>query len=159
MREQGRGRNGQNTHNLVADFFYYELGLEPDIEVAHRIGGKSRDPNKPRTIILKFVRRSDKLDVMLRRKSLKGRGISISDDLTVKNVNLINEVRDHERIEAAWSWDGKEYAKSKNGHKLKLYPGIKVDNELDKIEAQVGARASIQDSPRANVQRGQCQWH
>ena len=152
MREQGRGRNGENTHNLVADFLYYELGLEPDIKVAHRIGAKSSDPNKPRTIIVKFVRRSDKLDVMLRRKSLKGRGISISDDLTVKNVNLINEVRDNERIEAAWSWDGKVYAKSKNGHKLKLYPGIKVDDELDKIEAQATARANTQGSPRSNGQ-------
>ena len=89
---------------------------------------------------------------MLRCKSLKGRGISISDDLTVKNVNLINEVRDNERIEAAWSWDGKVYAKSKNGHKLKLYPGIKGDDELDKIEAQAIARANTQGSPRSNGQ-------
>lgn len=151
MREQGRGRNVENTHSMVADFLYYDLGLEPDIEIAHRIGVKSRDPNKPRTIIVKFVRRSDKLDVMLRRKSLKGKGISISDDLTVKNVKLINEVRDHERIEAAWSWDGKVYAKGKNGHKLKLYPGIQVDNELDRVEAQTNARANEQDNNRSNV--------
>ena len=151
MREQGRGRNVENTHSMVADFLYYDLGLEPDIEIAHRIGVKSRDPNKPRTIIVKFVRRSDKLDVMLRRKSLKGKGISISDDLTVKNVKLINEVRDHERIEAAWSWDGKVYAKGKNGHKLKLYPGIQVDNELDRVEAQANARANEQDNNRSNV--------
>ena len=151
MREKGRGRNVENTYNMVADFFYNELGLEPDIEIAHRIGVKSRDPNKPRTIIVKFVRRSDKLNVMLQRKSLKGKGISISDDLTVKNVSLINETRNHERIEATWSWDGKVYAKGTNGHKLKLFPGIKIDDELDKAEAQANERANVQANARSNA--------
>ena len=136
MSERGRGRYRENTNRIVADFLYNDLGLEPDIEIAHRVGVKSRDPNKPRTIIVKFVRRSDELDVMLRRKSMKGKGVSISNDLTIRNVNLINEVREHERIEAAWSWDGKVYAKGTNGHKFKLYPCIKVDVELDKADAK-----------------------
>ena len=100
---------------------------------------------------MKFVRRSDKLNVMLQRKSLKGKGISISDDLTVKNVSLINETRNHERIEAAWSWDGKVYAKGTNGYKLKLFPGIKIDDELDKAEAQANERANVQANARSNA--------
>lgn len=133
MREQGRGRYRENTLRLVSNFFYNELELEPDVEIAHRVGVKSTDPDKPRTIIVKFVRRSDKLAVMLRRKSLKGSGLSISDDLTLRNVRLIKEVRDNERIESVWSWDGKVYARGQNGYKFLLHPGIDIDAELDKI--------------------------
>lgn len=69
---------------------------------------------------------------MLRRKQLQGTGISISDDLTTRNVRLIKEVRDQERIEAVWSWDGKVFAKGVNGHKFLLRPNTNIDSELDK---------------------------
>ena len=93
-------RNGENIFQRVPDYFYNELGeIQPDIEVVHRVGVKGQIPNVPRSIIVKFVRRSDKLEVMLRRKQLKGTGISISDDLTARNVRLIKESRDHERLD------------------------------------------------------------
>lgn len=131
--EEWRWRGRENTIELVSDFLYNQFGLETDIEIAHRVGEKGRNRNEPRSIIVKFVRRSDKMEVMLRRKQLKGSGISISDDLTVKNVKLIKVTRENERIEAAWSWDGKVYAKGVNGHKFLLYPGFDVDAELDKM--------------------------
>lgn len=83
-------------------------------------------------VYYKFVRRSDKLEVMLRRKQLKGTGISISDDLTTRNVRLIKEARDKERLEAMWSWGGKVYAKGANWHKFLLRPNTNIDIELDK---------------------------
>ena len=76
------------------------------------------------------MHKSDKLAVMLRSKMLKGSKVSISDDLTSRNVNLTKEVRDHNCNEAVWSWDGKVYAKGVNGHKFLLLPN--TDIELEK---------------------------
>lgn len=122
----------ENIFQRVSDYFYNELGeVQPDIEVAHRVGIKGQNPSVPRSIIVKFVRRSDKLEVMLRRKQLKGTGVSISDDLTTRNVRLIKEARDNERLESVWSWDGKVYAKGLNGHKFLLRPDTDVDSELN----------------------------
>ena len=142
------GASPENTSELVSDLLYNKLELETDIEVAHRVGVKGRNPKNPRSIIVKFLRRSDKRAVMLRRKLLKGSKVSISDDLTSRNVNLIKEARDHNltsrnvnlikeardhnRIEAVWSWDGKVYAKGVNGHKFLLRPNTDIDIELEK---------------------------
>ena len=79
---------------------------------------------------------------------MKGSKVSISDDLTSRNVNLIKEARDHNltsrnanlikeardhnRIEAVWSWDGKVYAKGVNGHKFLLRPNTDIGIELEK---------------------------
>ena len=68
---------------------------------------------------------------MLNRNRLKGSGVSISGDLTSRNVKYINEVREKPRIESAWAWESKLYAKGINGHKFRIYPGIDIDNELD----------------------------
>ena len=76
------------------------------------------------------MHKSDKLAVMLRSKMLKGSKVSISDDLTSKNVNITKEVRDHNCNEAVWSCDGKVYAKGVNGHKFLLLPN--TDIELEK---------------------------
>ena len=134
MPERGFGRRRENTFQVVSDCLYKDLGLhvETDLEVAHRVGVKDQNPNGPRSIIVKFVRRSDKLEVMLRRKKLKGTGISVSDDLTTRNVRLIKEARDNERLEAVWSWDGKVYAKGANGHNILLRQNTNIDTELDK---------------------------
>ena len=114
------GASPENTSELVSDLLYNKLELETGIEVA------------PRSIIAKFLRRSDKRAVMLRRKLLKGSKVSISDDLTSRNVYLIKEARDHNRIEAVWSWDGKVHAKGVNGHKFLLRPNTDIDIELEK---------------------------
>ena len=63
----------ENTYDLVCDYINSNLKLDTDIEVAHRVGPKIRGP-KPRSIIVKFLQRSDKLAVMLNRKMLKGSG-------------------------------------------------------------------------------------
>ncbi|KAH3739411.1 hypothetical protein DPMN_046063 [Dreissena polymorpha] len=46
-----------------------------DIDIAHRLG--KYIPNKNRAVIVKFVRRQTKIDVMKRAKQLKGTGIYI----------------------------------------------------------------------------------
>ncbi|KAH3825927.1 hypothetical protein DPMN_127814 [Dreissena polymorpha] len=51
------------------------------IDVSHRLGKYT--PNKDRPVIVKFVRRQTKIDVMKRAKLLKGTGIYINEDAEV----------------------------------------------------------------------------
>ena len=51
---------------------------------------------------------------LLRRKTLKGTGISISEDLTKNNVLLMNGIRADNRVESTWSHNGNIYCKVKN---------------------------------------------
>ena len=62
----------------------------------------------------------------------KGTAISVSDDLTTRNVRFIKEARDNERLKPMWSWDGIVYAKVVNGHTILLRPNTNIDTELDK---------------------------
>lgn len=59
MPERDFGSRRENTFHVVSDCLYNDLGLKPDIEVAHRVGVKGQNPNSHRSIIVKFVRRSD----------------------------------------------------------------------------------------------------
>ena len=71
-------------------------------------------------IIVKFLRNSDKDRVIMARKSLKGRAVSIHDDLTLKNKQLLNRVRNDERVETSWSFKGCVRCLLKTGEKFKI---------------------------------------
>ena len=66
MPEISLGASPENTSELVSDLLYNKLELGTDIEVAHRVGVKGRNPKNPRSIIVNFLRRSDKRAVMLK---------------------------------------------------------------------------------------------
>ncbi|KAH3897497.1 hypothetical protein DPMN_021685 [Dreissena polymorpha] len=82
-----------------------------DIDVSHRLG--KYFPNKNRPVIVKFVRRRKKIDVMKRAKLLKGSGIYIIEDLTKKNAEVIASLRLKETgcVERAWSYEGKLFVR------------------------------------------------
>jgi hypothetical protein len=71
----------QQTSMVVADetisLLSKKLGLKlesKDVDVAHRLGKYT--PNKNRPVIVKFVRRQTKIDIMQRAKLLKGTGVN-----------------------------------------------------------------------------------
>ena len=91
-----------------------KLGLrveKEDIDIAHRIGKHHR--GKIRPVIVRFIRRQTKSDVMRNAKLLKGSGIFLNEDLTKLNAEVLASVRvkDPETVERAWSFDGKLYAR------------------------------------------------
>ena len=77
-----------------------------DIVCAHRIPGKTMPP----PIIVQFSSRELKLDVMKRRRSLKGSGIVIADDLCLDIVQTISRLKALPTMVKSWSWDGKLFA-------------------------------------------------
>ena len=84
--------------------------------MAHRLPAKT----KPWPIIVQFRSRDLKIDIMKRRRVLKGSGIVIADDLCNSLVNTFNRLKHHPDCRKAWCWDGQLFAE------LKTDPVVKV---------------------------------
>ena len=135
-----------------------ELKVEIDkdcIEIAHRTGQNrqraSRDGEeggagagagtwtgagagatgaKNRPIIVRFFSRILRDEIISKRKVLKGKGISIGDDLTPLNFKLLKRVQEHHATLSAWSHRGKILAKLKNGAVLQVHAHSNIDEVL-----------------------------
>ncbi|KAH3848573.1 hypothetical protein DPMN_090951 [Dreissena polymorpha] len=66
-------------------------------------------PNKNRPVIVKFVRRQTKIDIMKRARNQKGTGTFNNEDLTQTNAEVLASLRLKEpgRVKKAWSFKGK----------------------------------------------------
>jgi hypothetical protein len=60
-----------------------------------------------------MLRRTDKMKVIAVRKKLKGQKLSISDELTKYNFDLLKNLQDHDIIDQAWSYNGRSLPKTK----------------------------------------------
>ena len=108
---------------IAISFLNRTLGLqleERDIDIAHRLPHFNVNNRKPRAMIVKFVRRMDKFDVIENRYKLSGKKIVIKEDLTVKNSHLLNEVSQRDDVKKAW-----------------VVPGGKVFAQMDNREKKV----------------------
>jgi hypothetical protein len=112
---------------------------EEEVEVAHRVGNRAPPPGnsssgtqgqrraRPRPIILRFMSRKTRDKVLRERRKLKGKGVSIGEDLTHMNFNLLKQAADHSATMDAWTTNGKVIAKLKNGKVVRL----DIDKDLD----------------------------
>jgi hypothetical protein len=84
-----------------------------DTEASQTVAKEGTNKARPRVpvIIVRFHARDLRDSVIKSRKQLKGSGISITEDLTVKNVLLLKRLQRCAHFQAAWSWEGKIYAK------------------------------------------------
>ena len=85
-----------------------------DIDIAHRLG--KFEEKKIRPVIVKFVSRHTKYNVMHNTKKLKGTTLSFNEDLTKLNQQVLSSMRlkDKSTVVKAWSYDRKLYAKYKD---------------------------------------------
>ena len=85
-----------------------------DIDIAHRLGQKQ--DNKPRAVIMRFVSRMTRNNIVRNRKTLKGSNIYINEDLTKLNHKVLKCVRTKmtDEVESAWSSNGKIFYKHKD---------------------------------------------
>ena len=93
-----------------------EIGVDmkdTDISVAHRVKSKGKKGNP---IIVRFVRRESKIQMMMNKKKLKeqNKEIYIQEDLTQLRSRLLWTVKKDEGTEAAWLRDGKIHCLLKN---------------------------------------------
>ena len=110
-----------------------------DIEVAHRAG--QRSSTKPRPILVRFLNRGKRDAVMVNMRRLKGKGVSINEDLTPANYRLLAGALQHSATMTAWSWNGRVLAKVKNGHTVRL----NIHMDLDEAFRRAMTSAQISD--------------
>ena len=87
-----------------------------DIDRTHRIGAPSNDKNRP--IIVKFVRY---MDIFINEKRLKGKNISITENLTKIRMSALKEARNKFGDSSVLTADGKILYKDKDNTKTKVY--------------------------------------
>ncbi len=120
----------ENVCNFVNDKLKLPVKITPsDIAAAHRLGGSSRH-SKPRQVIVKFVSRKLRDRVIGARRVLKGSGITISEDLTKMNYQLLQRARDFNTVESAWSSYGRIICLLKNKSKVSINPQVSLDEQL-----------------------------
>ena len=87
------------------------LELQPeDIDIAYRLGRWEQGKNRP--IIVKFVRRQTKINLMKKAKDLKKDKIFVNEDLSKLNQQVLVSLRlkGSGEVERCWSREGKLFA-------------------------------------------------
>ena len=90
-----RNENWENSEALVRKLIKSTLGVEKEIEVerAHRTGKWSKDPTKPRDIIIRFTKFKDRDLVLKKRNMLKETDIFINEDFCTNTMNIRQDLR------------------------------------------------------------------
>jgi hypothetical protein len=122
---------------------FKDAGMEmkkEDIAVAHRVG-KENKGSKP--ILVKFVSRRTRNEVMRAKKSLKGKqaykNVYINDDITPLRSRLLGYVKKLEVVHRAWTVDGRIYCALKGGDpKLQKPVIIETPDDLFRLPGVKG---------------------
>ena len=123
VRDLNKQETAEKTVNVVVDVLSsIDVQItKNDISIAHRLGKFTE--NKARPIIVKFKSRLQKNQALYQRRKLKGTGMGISEDLTVKNHEYLHKLQQHKDVEAAWTRDTNFFVKIKeSGHIKKVDP-------------------------------------
>ena len=105
------------TEKKVTKVLNSALGMHitsQDIVIAHRLGRFNESGNRP--VICKFVFRTRKIQAITLRRKLKGTAIVIREDLTSKNVKLLQSVSALDQVKSAWSVEGRILTELHNGN-------------------------------------------
>ena len=112
-----------------------------DISTCHRVG-KTRNGTRP--IIVRFVSRRKRLELMRAKKNLKAKEnmskVFINDDLTPLRSKLLGYVKGLDIVERAWTMDGRIYCVKKAPAGLpadKRPPTVVVESPDDLFELGV----------------------
>ncbi|XP_041467719.1 protein unc-13 homolog C-like [Lytechinus variegatus] len=149
-------KTGENTDSLVADIVSRNLGIsfeaKKDIERSHRVGrinqpsinhshsatgssteDESGPDRRPRGIIVKLSSHRKRREILLNRRKLKGSGISIVEDLTMKKQILLNKARKIPAVNSAWSSEGRIIVSLMSSGGKSLQKLIANDEDLKKL--------------------------
>ena len=90
-------RNHDNTDDLALEIFREKLDIEltqRDLDRTHRIGKNDKRSNRPRPVIVKFIRYNDRKKIFSKKKQLKNSGISITESLTKLRMGKLPKTRE-----------------------------------------------------------------
>ena len=85
--------NWEQTQKLIEDFFKDKIDIKnkPEIERAHRVGKFTINSQRPRTVVVKFLRFQDRQQLLMNSRKLKGSSIYINEDLCEQSINKRKE--------------------------------------------------------------------
>ena len=145
--------DGEDCTRRVVEFIQNKLGMdevtEGDIDVAHPVprrrsmrqdqNGTLNSQQQDPIILVKFKSKSVRLGVISKRKNLRGTNITIEDDLTNLNHQLLNRLRNSKLFKSAWSWNGQIFVLLENGDKVLVKPFTSNDQILNKCVCKESA--------------------
>ena len=125
------------------------------ISVAHRVGQFSK--GYQRQVIVRFVSRRHRIEVIQARRNLKGSGIAIVEDLTPLNKERLDRVSKHKAVKSTWTKDGRIFALLADKRVVKIEKGdlSKLPRELSEPpprDSQAGSNHSDQHRSAHDVQ-------
>ena len=91
-----------------------------DIDRSHRLG-KKKVNGKARPIIIKFTRYNVRNRIYRNKKKLKGKGISITESLTVIRMKHLNAARETHEFKNVWTQDGRIMFYDTTDSKIKVF--------------------------------------
>ena len=125
LKESGMESEESLTSEVCALFAKQHVTLNPDsIMAIHRIPGKV---GRPKPVLLKLKNNNEKSKLMRARSAMKDAKHRLVDDVTKLNTSLITRLMEHDKIEAAWFFNGYIYGKTNtNGkrYRFELYDDI-----------------------------------
>ena len=152
-----RGRETtKDCEEKVLAIINEDLGLNhilaTDISIAHRVGMRE---NRPRPIIVKYLSRKHKTQVIQKRGLLKWSGRGIVEDLTPTNMKRLKSVQQHPEVKNSWTKEGMIHALLQNGKIVKITEGnLKIIDEAATGNAPVlDIEMSEVLAPLANAER------
>ena len=115
--------DNEDTDNLVIknikDLMNEEI-VVTDIDRSHRLG-KKKVNGKARPIIIKFTRYNVRNRIYRNKKKLKGKGISITESLTVIRMKHLNAARETHEFKNVWTQDGRIMFYDTTDSKIKVF--------------------------------------
>ena len=115
--------HSESTDDRVLELFREELNEDilVDLDRTHRIGKKRHSNSKPRPVIVKFSRYNIREKVFKSKEKLRGKNISITENLTGYRMSILNEAREKFGFKNVWTYDGRILYKDNNdGQKIKI---------------------------------------
>ena len=118
----------------VLSVFNSKMGLQikdADITAVHRLGKLDPTLKGGRAIIVRFISRRVRDQVLGQRKMIFKTGIVITEDLSPKQYNLLSQVKnDKEVCKNAWTRNGVVFMKTHSEHIVKIQEPADINDRL-----------------------------
>ena len=116
--------NQENTDDLALEILREKLDIEltqRDLDGTYRIGKNDKRSNRPRPVIVKFIRYNDRKKIFSKKKQLKNSGISITESLTKLRMSKLAKAREEFGFRNVWTVDGRICYIGEGSQFLKTY--------------------------------------
>ena len=129
-------KEGENTDELVINTMVNDLGIAGfslnNIQRSHRMGPRINARNtrnnrvKPRPVIFRLSDFRIRKEIFKNKRKLKGKGVSITENLTHRRLNLLKLAQTKYGFDKVWTMEGRVTYKDGNNFVI-------IDSENDLI--------------------------